>query len=353
MAQSADGSSVYFTAGERGRSPIYKVALMGGPAQKVVADVYAAGLQVASDDTLVFARSSMTAPPEVYRGNGGSVIALTRINNDLIAPFNLKSAEEMEWTGALGKKIHGFVVKPSDFDASKPYPLMVLIHGGPQSAWNDSWSYRWIPQIFAGAGYAVFLPNPRGSTGYGQKFTDEISGDWGGKAYTDIMNGVAHVLSMGFADKANVGAAGGSYGGYMVNWIEGHNDDARFRFKALVSHAGVFNLTSMYGATEELWFPEWEFKGNPWDNPELYTRWSPHLFVKNFNTPLLVTHGELDYRVPYGEGLQLFTALQRRGVESKLLFFPDEGHWILKPQNSRLWYNTVTGWFDQHLKLGS
>ena len=351
FAQSADGSSVYFTASEKGRQPIYKVALMGGQVQKVVADVYASSLQVAPDETLVFAGSSMAAPSEIYRGNGGSVIALTRINNELIAPFSLKNAEEMEWTGALGKKIHGFVVKPSDFDASKTYPLMVLIHGGPQSAWNDSWSYRWNPQIWANAGYIVFAPNPRGSTGYGQQFVNEISGDWGGKVYVDLMNGVAEVIRRNkFIDKNRVGAAGASYGGYMINWIEGHNNDPRVHFKVLVSHDGVYNLTSMYGGTEELWFPEWEFKGTPWTNKPMYERWSPHNFAGNFKTPILIVHGELDYRVPTGEGLQLFTAVKRQGIDSKLLIFPDEGHWVLKPQNSQLWHHTVLDWVNKYLK---
>ena len=232
LALSPDGNFVYFTAGERGSHPIYKVSLQGGQPQKVIGDVYASNLQVAPDDTLVFASSSLAAPPEIYRGNAGSVIPLTRINSELMAPHNLKSAEEMEWTGALGKKIHGFVVKPSNFDASKKYPLLVLIHGGPQSAWNNSWSYRWNPQVFADAGYIVFAPNPRGSTGYGQRFVNEISADWGGKAYTDIMNGVADVVRRNsFIDKNRIGAAGASYGGYMINWIEGHNNDPRFRLQ--------------------------------------------------------------------------------------------------------------------------
>jgi dipeptidyl aminopeptidase/acylaminoacyl peptidase len=192
------------------------------------------------------------------------------------------------------------------------------------------------------------LLNPHGSTGYGQAFTEQISGEWGGAVYEDLMKGVDHVVKLGYVDANRLGAAGGSYGGYMVNWMLGHTD----RFKAFVSHAGVYNLTSMYGVTEELWFTEWEFKGNPWDNPQLYTKWSPHLYAKNFKTPTLVVHGELDYRVPVGEGLQLFTTLQRRGVPSKLLYFPDEGHWILKPQNSELWYKTVLDWFDQWLKPG-
>ncbi len=351
LALSPDGNFVYFTAGERGSHPVYKVSLQGGRPQKVIGDVYAGGLQVAPDGTLVFASSSIAAPPEIYRGNAGSVIPLTRINSELMAPHNLKRAEEMEWTGALGKKIHGFVVKPSNFNAGKKYPLLVLIHGGPQGAWNNSWSYRWNPAVFADAGYVVFAPNPRGSTGYGQQFVNEISADWGGKAYTDIMNGVADVVRRNsFIDKNRIGAAGASYGGYMINWIEGHNNDPRFRFKVLVSHDGVYNLTSMYGATEELWFTDWEFKGTPWTNPAMYQRWSPHNFVNNFKTPILIIHGELDYRVPIGESLQLFTAVQRKGIDSKLLIFPDEGHWVLKPQNSQLWYRTVIGWIDRYLK---
>ncbi|HET6671207.1 MAG TPA: S9 family peptidase [Pyrinomonadaceae bacterium] len=349
-----DGNSIYFIAGERGHSPIFKVATSGGLAKKVVGNVSATGLNVLPDSrSLVFANSSLTTPPEVYRANAddGGLTALSSVNHELMSRANLTAAEEMEWTGALGAKVHGFLVKPADFDAGKKYPLIVLIHGGPQGAWNDSWSYRWNPQVFANHGYIVFAPNPRGSTGYGQKFVNEISGDWGGKVYTDLMNGVAEVLRRHrFVDRNRIGAAGASYGGYMINWIEGHNNDPRAHFKVLVSHDGVYNLTSMYGGTEELWFPEWEFKGTPWTNKAMYERWSPHNFAANFKTPILIIHGELDYRVPIGEGLQLFTAVQRRGVDSKLLIFPDEGHWVLKPQNSQLWHHTVLGWLDKYLK---
>jgi dipeptidyl aminopeptidase/acylaminoacyl peptidase len=222
----------------------------------------------------------------------------------------------------------------------------VLIHGGPQGAWGDAWSYRWNPQPFAARGYVILMPNPRGSAGFGQQFVEQISRDWGGRVYTDIMNGVDKLAAMPFVDASRMGAAGGSYGGYMVNWILGHTN----RFKALVSHAGVYNLESMSGVTEELWFTDWEFGGPYWEHPEDYEKWSPHRFVKNFATPTLVVHGELDYRVPVGEGFQLFTALQRRGVPSRLLYFPDEGHWVLKPQNSKLWFQTVGDWFDQWLK---
>ncbi len=352
---SPDGQKIYFVAGERGRSPIFEIPAQGGQIRKVITGGSNDDAQISRDGKrLIFTRQSMTSPIEIYRASadGSGVTQITKTNDAFLAQFKLKPAEDMTWDGASGARVHGFLVKPADFTPDKKWPLIVLIHGGPQGAWNDAWSYRWNPELFAAAGYVVFTPNPRGSTGYGQKFVDEISGDWGGKVYTDIMNGVAEVAALPYVDGSRVGAAGGSYGGYMVDWIEGHNDDSRVKFKALVSHAGVYNLTSMYGATEELWFPEWEFKGTPWTNPEMYAKWSPNMFVKNFRTPMLVVHGEIDYRVPIGEGLQLFTALQRQGVESKLLIYPDEGHWVLKPQNSELWYDTVLGWFDHYLKPG-
>jgi Dipeptidyl aminopeptidases/acylaminoacyl-peptidases len=336
LVVSPDEKFIYFTAGERGKSPIFRIPSGGGVPQKIVADVSATNLRITPDGkTFVFASSSMTSPAEIYRSNvdGSGLTALTSVNSQLMSRANLKPAEEVEWTGALGKKIHGYILKPTNFDPSKKYPLTVLIHGGPQGAWSDNWGYRWNPQVFANAGYVVFAPNLRGSTGYGQQFVNEISGDWGGKAYVDLMNGVADVLRRNsFIDRNRIGAAGASYGGYMVNWILGHNNDPRFRFKVLVSHDGVYNFDSMYTGTEELWFVDWEFKGAPWTNPTPapYSRWSPHKFAQNFNTPILIIHNELDYRVPIGEGLQLFTTVQRKGIDSKLLIFPDEGHWVLK-----------------------
>jgi dipeptidyl aminopeptidase/acylaminoacyl peptidase len=354
---SPDGNQIYFTAGEYGRHPIFRVAAGGGVPQKIVPNVFASGLRITPDGRkFVFLGSSMIAAPEVYTVNtdGSGLTALTTVNRELLAPEKLNAAEDVEWTGAMGKKIHGFIVKPAGFDPSKKYPLLVLIHGGPQSAWYDNWSYRWNPQVFANAGYVVFAPNPRGSVSYGQQFVNEISGDWAGKVYVDIMNGVADVLRRNtYLDRNRVGAAGASYGGYMINWILGHNNDPRVRFKVLVSHDGVYNLESMYGGTEELWFPEWEFKGTPWTNPAMYTRWSPHKFVQNFNTPILIIHGELDYRVPIGEGMQLFTAVQRKGIDSKILIFPDEGHWVLKPQNLQLWFTTILDWTDKYLQPSS
>jgi dipeptidyl aminopeptidase/acylaminoacyl peptidase len=224
--------------------------------------------------------------------------------------------------------------------------VLFLIHGGPQGAWGESWSYRWNPQVFAAAGYVVVMPNPHGSTGYGQAFTDAVSGDWGGKPYHDIMTVADNIGALPYVDKDRMAAAGGSYGGYMIDWILGHNHP----FKALVSHAGVYDLRSEAGTTEELWFVKWEFKGFPWDNAEKYDQWSPNLFAGNFHTPTLVTQGEIDYRVPVGQSQELFTALQERHVPSKLVLFPDEGHWILKPQNSRYWYSTVIAWLDKYTK---
>jgi dipeptidyl aminopeptidase/acylaminoacyl peptidase len=356
---SRDGRHVYFASGERGRHPIFVVSTADGRAAKLI-EGFNDDLKLSADGrTLVFTRTSATAPNEIYKvalanpTTAGAVTQVTRANDAALAQFYLPAAEEMTWAGAGGTKIAGWRFKPINFDPNKKYPLLVLIHGGPQGAWNDAWSFRWNPQIYASRGYMVFLPNPRGSTGYGQQFTDEISGDWGGKVYDDIMNGVAHAVAQGNVDASRIGAAGASYGGYMVNWILGHNDDPRAKFKTLVSHAGVYNLSSMYGVTEELWFVEWEFKGTPWDNPEMYARWSPHMFVKNFKTPTLVIHGEIDYRVPIDQGLQLFTALQKQGVESKLVVFPDEGHWILKPQNSEFWHNTVLSWLDKYLQPGA
>ncbi len=348
-----NSQTIYLTAEERGKQPIYSVSVSGGPARKVVSDGFNSEPHLTKDgSTLVFSRSSMTTPNEVYRANidGSGVTELSKANDTFISSFNLKPAEEVTWTGALGRKVAGWIIKPANFNARRKWPLVVLIHGGPQGAWNDNWGYRWNPQVWANNGYVVFTPNPRGSTGYGQQFVNEISGDWGGKVFTDISNGVAMVSGLPYVDRNRIGAAGASYGGYMIDWIEGHNSDPRFHYKVLVSHDGVYNLTSMTGVTEELWFTDWEFKGTPWTNPAMYDRWSPHKFVQNFKTPILIITNALDYRVPEGEGMQLFTAVQRMGVESKLLDFPDEGHWVLKPANSQFWHNTVLDWMDKHLK---
>jgi len=349
IAWAPDSNSIFITSPEKSKEAIYQVSVADGKPHMIWNEASASAVTVSpADRTLYFERSSMTEPAGIYaiaRG-AGAATKITHDNDAIMRNLTLGGTSDIWYTGAENTQVQALMVMPPGFDKTKKYPAIVLIHGGPQGAWMDNWGYRWNPQMFAARGYVIFMPNPRGSTGYGQKFVEEISGDWGGKAYTDIMNGVDKLAAMPFVDGNRIGAAGASFGGYMIDWILGHTD----RFKALVSHDGVYNLTSMYGATEELWFPEWEFGGTPWDHPELYEKWSPHLYAKNFKTPTLVVHSELDYRVPIGEGLQLFTALQRRGVPSKLLYFPDEGHWVLKPQNSKLWYQTVRDWLDQYIR---
>jgi len=272
---------------------------------------------------------------------------LTHLNDTVLSQVAMSPLESFWFTGAHGDKVEGFLVKPPDFDANKKYPVKFLIHGGPQGAWGDDWSYRWNPELFAANGYVVVMINFHGSTGYGQKFIDAINGDWGGAPYEDLMKGLDYAEQQyPFIDKDRECALGASYGGYAIDWILGHTD----RFKCLVSHDGQFNTESAWGSTEEMWFPDWEFKGTLIDNREEYRKWSPHLFAKNFKTPTLVVHGQRDYRLDVSEGLQLFTTLQMLNVPSKMLYFPDEGHWVLKPQNSQLWYKTVNDWVDQWTK---
>lgn len=345
-----DSSRLFFTAEDRGREPIYTIPAAGGAVRIAVGgNGHLGDVQLTRDGkTMVYSGHSGSSPVEIFRGasTGGAAVRLTHFNDAVLGAHDLTPLEEVGYEGADGKKIQGLIVKPPGFDAQKKYPLLVLIHGGPQGAWGEAWSYRWNPQVFAGAGYVVFMPNPRGSTGFGQAFIDEISGDWGGRVYQDLMAGVDYMVKQPYVDGARVAAAGGSYGGYMVNWLLGHSD----RFKALISHAGVYDLRSMAGETEEQWFTRWEFKGMPWENPEMYQKWSPSLFASEFKTPTLVIHGEQDYRVPVGQGMQLFTTLQMKKVPSKLLLFPDEGHWVLKPQNSLLWYRTFLGWIAEWVK---
>ncbi len=345
-----DSSRLFFTAEDRGRAPIFTIPASGGAIRVAIGgDASLGDVQLTRDGkTMVYSGQSGSSPAEIFRAasSGGASTRLTHLNDSILAEYRTTPLEEIWYDGAEGAKVQGLIVKPPEFDPRKKYPLLVLIHGGPQSSWRESWTYRWNAQVFAGAGYVLFMPNPRGSTGFGQTFIDGINGDWGGKVYEDILYGVDFMQKQPYVDSGRLAAAGGSFGGYMVNWVLGHTD----RFKALVTHAGDFDLRSGNLATEELWFPIWEFRGLPWENPEMYARWSPSEFVPHFKTPTLVIHGEQDYRVPYGEALQLFTALQMRKVPSKLLLFPDEGHWILKPQNSQFWYQTFLQWLEQWLK---
>jgi dipeptidyl aminopeptidase/acylaminoacyl peptidase len=339
---SKDGKTLFFTAADAGREPIYSVSTDGGPVKPVLEGGSFSEIATAGADGLVMTRVSLTYPAEIFRAktDGTGLAPVTRVNEAVLAPFALKAGESVTFEGAAGKKVQAWIVKPSDFDPAKKYPLAVLIHGGPQGAWGDSWTYRWNAQIFAAAGFVVFEPNPRGSVGFGQEFTDDINHDWGGKAYEDVMKGTDFAEALPYIERGHTVAAGASFGGYMINWIAGHTD----RFKALVSHDGDFDLVGGYGGTEELWFPEWELGGPFWKSRETYERWSPSNHVQNFKTPTLVIHGERDFRVPLTEGLSMFTALQRQGVPSKLVVFPDENHWVLKPANSVRWYAEVLSW---------
>jgi dipeptidyl aminopeptidase/acylaminoacyl peptidase len=361
---SPDSQSIYLTSEDAGEIPIYSASvdsavllnvqglgqLSGHHSVKEITRGANDDLAVTPDgQALVFTRMSVRAPNEVYKLVIGEKKAeqLTHLNDSVLNQVSMQPAEPFWFEGAGGTRVQGFIVKPPGFDPQKKYPVKFLIHGGPQGQWGDEWTYRWNAELLAANGYVVIMVNPRGSTGYGQRFIDDINGDWGGKPYIDLMNGLDYAeKTFPFIDKNRECALGASYGGYMINWILGHTN----RFKCLVSHDGMFNAESAYGSTEELWFSEWEFKGLPWTNREGYRKWSPHLFADQFKTPTLVVHGQLDYRLDVSEGFQLFTTLQRLNVPSKMLYFPDEGHWVLKPQNSRLWYQTVNGWVDDWIK---
>jgi dipeptidyl aminopeptidase/acylaminoacyl peptidase len=347
---SPDSTRLFFTVEDRGRIGLQMIQASGGGSRNIVAG--AASLDdvqfTADGRTMIYTEVSGSHPAEIYRATstGGTGVALTHLNDAVLSNAAITPLEEMYADSPDRTRVHAFVVKPPNFSPTRKYPVLFLIHGGPQGSWGEEWTYRWNAQVFAGAGYLVVMPNPRGSTGYGQKYIEEISADWGGKAYDDIMAVVDSVAALPYADAARMAAAGGSYGGYMVDWMLGHTD----RFKAFVTHAGVFDLRSMAGETEELWFVNWEFKGMPWDNPEIYSKWSPSNFVKEFKTPTLVIHGEQDFRVPVSQGMQLFTALKSQKVPSKLVLFPDEGHWVLKPQNTVLWYAQFLDWVGQWTK---
>jgi dipeptidyl aminopeptidase/acylaminoacyl peptidase len=349
---SADSKTIYFTAENETLQPIYAMAARVGAEPKKVVDGYNNTISLSGDGkTLVFERTSLTMPAEVFMASsdGSGLRQLTHHNGAILAALKMNEPETFWFEGAGGTKIQAMMIRPPDFDASKKYPLLVLLHGGPQTMWSNAWGYRWNAQVFAAPGYVTLMINRRGSTGYGQKFTDEITNDWGGKPYVDIMDGVDFALKKyPFIDGGRMAAAGGSYGGYMADWIATHTG----RFKAIISHAGIWDKDSMY-ATEELWFEEHDMQGTPWTNPESYHKWAPMTEAANlgkFKTPTLVIAGEQDFRVPYTQSLEFFNALQRQGVPSKLVVFPDEGHWVLKPDNAKFWYDTFFGWLAKYLK---
>jgi dipeptidyl aminopeptidase/acylaminoacyl peptidase len=347
---SNDNSAIYFTCEDKAFSSLYKVNINDKKIEKIFGKVTINSFALTPDNQMiVFSRQAANLPTElfVYDIKKKLIKQITYVNKELLDTLEMNPIEEFWFKGADGVNVHGLLMKPPFFDPAKKYPLVMLIHGGPQGAWGDEFHYRWNYQMFASPGYVLAMINFHGSTGYGQAFTDSISGDWGGKPYEDIMLGLDYVLAnYNFIDKDNYCAAGASYGGYMINWIEGHTD----RFKCLISHAGPFDLRSKYGSTDELWFPEWELKGTPWTNPELYAKFSPSFYVQNFKTPCLIIHGQNDFRVTVEQGFQMFTALQRMGVRSKLLYFPDETHFVSKPQNAELWWKTVHEWLAEYLK---
>ncbi len=346
-----DSKTIYFLAANEIYNSIYKVDIDSDEPELFYKENYNTNIQLSKDGkTLFFLKQRTDLPAEIFSISTDGKNTLKRItftNEKILSQLEMNPVETFWCEGANGDKVQSILVKPPFFDPNKKYPMMFLIHGGPQGAWEDNFHYRWNLQMFAGAGYVVVAPNPRGSTGYGQKFTDEISKDWGGKVYTDLMNAYDYAIkNYPFIDPQNTFASGASYGGYMINWIEGHTD----RFKALFCHDGTFNLESMWGTTEELWFPEWELGGTPWENRDAYVKWSPHQYAKNFKTPMLIVHGAYDFRLSEEQAFQLFTTLQRMGIESKLLYFPDETHFVSKPQNAKLWWNTVFDWFKSHQK---
>ncbi len=346
---------LYFSAEAKGDINLYKVRRSGGEITPVLdGEKTGRGYHVASTlspdgDFFVYMYRTIDRYYEIFRADakGRSPRPITRVNADLYRAHHFPTAEDVWFEGAEGAKVHGFVIKPKDYDPAKKYPMMVRVHGGPQQMFGYAFRHEFA--LFSGAGYFVFFCNPRGSTGYGQEFTDRVRADWGGKPIEDLKAGVRHVLAEYPAvDAAKVGAWGGSYGGYVVNWIQGHNEDGLFA--ALVAHAGGADRWAAYGNTEELWFPEWEMLGPPWERPDIADKWSPIRYAKNFGTPQLITHGDLDYRVRVTGGEVMFTALQRLGVPSKMIRFPDEDHWIVKPHNKQYWYRSILEWFDDWLK---
>jgi dipeptidyl aminopeptidase/acylaminoacyl peptidase len=357
FAWAPNSKAIYLASGKEGEAPIIMVTTDGVVAL-IETDGEFSDLHPLNDgDTIVAARTTVQEPSQVVAVRmiagvplGKRTTPLTHLNDALLTQLDLPKMESYWFNAADRTKLQGFVIRPPAFDPAKKYPVKFLIHGGPQGAWGDAWSYRWNAELLAANGYVVMMVNPRGSTGYGQAVVDGVNGDWGGKPFSDLMLGLDYAEQhFSFIDKTRECALGGSYGGYMANWILGHTD----RFKCIVSHDGLFDAESAFGSTEEDWFNIWEFKGYPWDyfsKPDVenpFRKWSPSLSAKNFKTPTLVIHSQLDYRLDVSEGFQLFDTLQLLKVPSKMLYFPDEGHWVLKPQNSQLWYKTVNDWVDQ------
>jgi dipeptidyl aminopeptidase/acylaminoacyl peptidase len=347
FALTRDGSTIVFTATSNGSDNLYRIPLAGGEPQEVAKGGSISAAQIAAD-VAVFSKATLTSPAELFSMDRSHVPRqLTHENDAWLKDVTFEKPESLTVPGAGGTPIQYWLIKPPGFDPSRKYPVVFLIHGGPQGAWDDAWSYRWNPSLWAAQGWVVAAPNPRGSFGFGQKFVDEISQDWGGKVMGDLSAVFDAVVKLPYVDAAKQGIAGASYGGYAVDWIIAHDN----RFKVAVTHDGVFNLESAALATEELWFTEWEFGGPATSAKarEQFARFSPHLFAENIKTPTMVVTNQLDFRVPVDQGMQLFTILRRNGVPSQMLTFEDEGHWVLKAMNSKLWHETVFAWMKKYL----
>jgi dipeptidyl aminopeptidase/acylaminoacyl peptidase len=347
LTWSPDSRFLVLEAEDQATKRLWRIGLDGGTPEALTPGGAAGEPTVLRDaSTVVFSRSTLNSPAELFSVpvRGGTLTPLTQLNMPVLARVAMNMPKSVTVRGAGGTPVQMWILQPPGFDPARKWPLVLWVHGGPQGAFLDSWSYRWNAQLWAAQGYVVALPNPRGSTGFGQRFTDQISHDWGGRVYRDLMACLDFLEKRPWIDAQRMAAAGASFGGYMMNWFQGNTD----RFKTLVTHCGVYNFEAMYGTTEELWFDEWEH-GIPWENPD-FNRFSPHRLARKFKTPMLVIHNELDFRVPVSQGMELFTTLQRRGIPSRFLYFPDEGHWVNKPQNSALWHRTIFEWLADYLK---
>ncbi|HPW56371.1 MAG: S9 family peptidase [Thermoanaerobaculaceae bacterium] len=348
LVWSADSKELYCTADHLGQHSLFALDPTTGTTRIVVEKGTISSPQPLADGRIVFLLNSLQGPNEIYvtSRSGDKVERVTRLNDHRVGVAKTGRAEQFSFTGAKGDTVYGYLVYPAHFVTGQKYPVAFIVHGGPQGSMGNDFHYRWNPNVYAGAGYAAVMIDFHGSTGYGQAFTDAINGDWGGAPYEDLMKGLDYALGKyPFLDGTRVGALGASYGGYMINWIAGQTD----RFKALVCHDGNLDERFAYFDTEELWFPEWEHGGPPWKSGSTYGKHNPIDHVSKWKTPMLVIHGQLDFRIPYAQGLATFTALQRQGIPSRLLIFPDENHWVLKPANSILWHQTVLGWLADYV----
>jgi dipeptidyl aminopeptidase/acylaminoacyl peptidase len=348
LAWSVDSKFLVATASDTARQKIFKVEALNGQPSELVSEHHNTSTAVAAGNRVFFSQDSLVAPADVWtvRLDGTDLRRLTHLNDKRLTATLTSQPEEFHFPGANSVEVQAWILKPAKYVTGGKYPVALIIHGGPQTATEDTFHYRWNLQVFAGAGYAVIAINPHGSVGFGQEFTDSVSGDWGGRPFEDLMKGLDYALEIyPWLDGSRLAGLGASYGGWMINWINGHTD----RFRCLVNHDGGFDEFSGYFTTDELWFPEWEFRGTPWEKPELYEKFSPSRYVANWKTPTLVIHGARDYRLTEAEGISTFTALQRRGIPSQLLYFRDEGHWILEPRDSIVWHETIFSWLKKWL----